>query len=368
MIVNGYYKPIELNKALTHVNPETGKIDGKAQIAISFGNRTAGKTVGHGINFIELFNEYKYRACLLTRTKEDMKDGYLEKWWESKIFTVDDADGIIKRFKKRKIEYTPEVMRVDGQDFCYCAPISMSAKVKDTYKFIRCANICMDEAVQRGERLLMLGKPARSAMSRIFEIWQTVARGWENAVPLTHIIFIANTSERDNWIFNDLGVNNFVRNDTKRTCQNGIYVEIINNKRAAKEIDESIMGSVMKNSVSGKSYYESAQNNMFLDNRAFIVPCSLDFRNCKIQLAVREFTLGIFETSHGFHVSKIERDRRVLCICNDVSNHTELTTYDPSGEWETILEEVYSSGNMTFQSQESKGLFFEYLSLRGGLI
>lgn len=367
MIRNGYYYPVELNKALTHIS-ETGEITGDAQVAISFGNRTAGKTVGHAINFINLYNQYQYRTCLLTRTKEDMKDGYLQKWWESKIFPVNDADGVIQKFKKRKIEFLPEVMRVDGEDFCYCAPISMSAKVKDTYKFIKCANICMDEAVQRGERLLMLGKPMRSAMSRIFEIWQTAARGWDNAVALTHLIFIANTSERDNWIFNDLGINNFVRNDTKRTCQNGIYVEIINNKAAAKEVDSSIMGAVMKASVSGKSYYESAQNNMFLDNRAFVVPTSLDFRNCKIQLAVREFTLGVFATNNGYHVSKITRDSRVLCICNDVSNHNENTLYDPSGDWESILTEVYSAGQMTFQSQESKGLFFEYLSLRGGTV
>lgn len=363
MIKNGYYSPVELNEALTHLD-ESGKVTGKAQIAISFGNRTAGKTVGHGINFIDLYNKMGYRACLLTRTKEDMKDGYLQKWWESKIFPVDDADGIIKRFKKRRIDFTPEVMKVDGEDFCYCAPISMSNKVKDTYKFTKCANICMDEAVQRGERLLSLGKPARPAMSRIFEIWQTVARGWENAVPLTHLIFIANTSERDNWIFNDLGINNFVRNDTKRTCQNGIYVEIINNKRAAKEVESSLMGQIMKNSVSGKSYYESAQNNMFLDNRAFIVTTSLNFKLCVIQLAVREFTLGVFKTDLGYHVAKITREDGILCICNTVENHTEKTQYDPSGQWEKLLSDIYADGRMTFQTQESKGLFFEYMSLR----
>lgn len=366
MIRNGYYYPDEMYEHLTHINKKTGKIEGTAIIGCCFGNRTAGKTVGHAIKLIDLFNESGYTAALLVRTKDDMKSGYLEKWWTSKIFPADDYEGKIKAFRNRDIQFTAEKMTVDGMDFCYCIPISMSAKMKDTFGGVRCATLLMDEAYQTGERLLMLGVRARPAMARIFDIWQTVARNWDNAINLTHIIFLANVSERDNWIFNDLGVNTFFRPDTKRTCQKGIYIEIVNNKTAAKAVTESLMGQVMKNSISGVAQFEANQNNMFLDNKAFVVPAGLDFKNCVMQLAVREYTLGVFRTSLGMHISKINRDARIPCTCNDVANHTEHTEFDPSNQWGMMLQEIYANGQMTFQSQESKGLFFEYINLGGG--
>lgn len=366
MIRNGYYYPDEMYEHLTHINKKTGKIEGTAIIGCCFGNRTAGKTVGHAIKLIDLFNESGYTAALLVRTKDDMKSGYLEKWWTSKIFPADDYEGKIKAFRNRDIQFTAEKMTVDGMDFCYCIPISMSAKMKDTFGGARCATLLMDEAYQTGERLLMLGVRARPAMARIFDIWQTVARNWDNAINLTHIIFLANVSERDNWIFNDLGVNTFFRPDTKRTCQKGIYIEIVNNKTAAKAVTESLMGQVMKNSISGAAQFEANQNNMFLDNKAFVVPAGLDFKNCVMQLAVREYTLGVFRTSLGVHISKINRDARVPCTCNDAANHTEHTEFDPSNQWGMMLQEIYANGQMTFQSQESKGLFLEYVNLGGG--
>lgn len=364
MIRNGYYYPVEMYEHLTHIDKNTGSIAGSAIIGCCFGNRTAGKTVGHAIKLIDLFNESGYTAALLVRTKDDMKNGYLEKWWTSKIFPADDFEGKIKAFRNRDIQFSAEKMVVDGKDFCYCIPISMSSKIKDTFGGIKCATLLMDEAYQTGERTLMLGVRARPAMARIFEIWQTIARNWDNAINLTHIIFLANVSERDNWIFNDLGVNTFFRPDTKRTCQKGIYVEIVNNKTAAKFVSESLMGEIMRNSISGAAQFEANQNNMFLDNKAFVVSAGLDFRNCIMQLAIREHTLGVFRTSLGIHISKINRDSRISCVCNDVSVHTEGVEFDVSNQWGQMLQEVYANGKVTFQTQESKGLFFEYINNR----
>ena len=80
MIRNGYYYPVEMYEHLTHIDKNTGSIAGSAIIGCCFGNRTAGKTVGHAIKLIDLFNESGYTAALLVRTKDDMKNGYLEKW------------------------------------------------------------------------------------------------------------------------------------------------------------------------------------------------------------------------------------------------------------------------------------------------
>lgn len=363
MIRNGYFYPIEAFNSLTHIDG-SGTIVGDAQVAISLGNRSAGKTVGYAIELIKRYEQYGERCCLLTRTAEDMKSGYLEKWWGDKIFTIKDQDGIIQNFVERhEIKYTPTAVFVDGDPMCYCAPISMSAKVKDTYGFSNCRNVIMDEAIQIGERVLYLGSPARPAMSRIFEIYQTIARGYDKAEQLTHLIFIANTSERDNWIFNDLNINSFVREDTKRTCQNGVYVEIIRNKIVSKKIDNSLIGEVMRQSVSGRAYYESAQNNAFLDNKAFVQKEGLDFKTLRIQIRTGAATIGIFRVGDKWHAAKIAPDKRSQIITTDPNNHSEDVTYSPDTPWTEALSEAYRGRYLTFSTQETKGLLLAWLGL-----
>ena len=52
---------------------------------------------------IELFE--KGETCmLLVRYKNDIDAGYLQTWWTSKIFTVNDGDGIIQNFISEKCQ------------------------------------------------------------------------------------------------------------------------------------------------------------------------------------------------------------------------------------------------------------------------
>lgn len=358
MIRNGYYVPKEFYDSLMRWDYENKKAIGKAQTGLCFGNRKGGKTVGHGIQMIKNYTERGERCMLLARTDKQKERNYLQAWW-NKILPVNDDEGIIQKFvKEHDIRITPEAFLVDGDIFCYCEAISMSKKVKDEGSYDHCTTIIMDEAVQIGEHTLWI--MGRAAMERIFEIWQTVGRGWEGAVKCTNLIFIANVSTRDNWVFNGLGVNNFIRNDTKFTVQKGICVEIVNNKAASKEIEESYMGMIMKNSIVGKEYYESAQFNKFMDNTAFVKSVGLDFRKLRIQLIVRGECIGVFKTDSGFHVSKIKQDSRSRKICNISKYHTEDVDYEPFGEWEKNLREIYRAGLMTFQTQESKNLFLDF--------
>ena len=358
MIRNGYYVPKEFYDSLMHWDYEKGEAVGKAQTGVCFGNRKGGKTVGHGIEMIKRYNKHNERCMILARTDKQKERNYLQAWW-NKILNVTDDENIIPEFvKNNDIKITPELMTVNGDPFCYCEAISMSKKVKDEGSYDHCTTIIIDEAVQIGEHTLWI--QGRAAMQRIFEIWQTVARGWEGATQCTNLVFIANVSTRDNWVFNELGINNFVRNDTKFTVQKGICVEIVNNKAAAKEIEESYMGMIMRNSISGKEYYESAQNNKFTDNTAFVKSVGLDFRKLRIQLIVRGECIGVFKTDSGFHVSKINPDSRSRKICNMSKYHTEDVDYEPFGEWEKNLREIYRAGLMTFQTQESKNLFLDF--------
>lgn len=358
MIKNGFYYPEEAYEKLKHYDYIKQEVLGEANIHICAGNRTAGKTVGYAIKLIQEYEKHGEKALLLARTEKQKLGRYLEKWW-FKTFNVDDEDGVIQNFRNsHEIKFTPDYMTVDGEVMCYCEAISQSHLVKDMGSYDHCTRIILDEAVQTGEASLIIN--GRAAMDRIFEIWQTVARGWKFAVACTVIIFIMNTSERNNWLFNDLGVNNFLRADTKKTLQNGIYVEVINNKAASEAVKLSGMAGIMQRSVSGARYYDSAQNNEFMDNTAFVHSRSLNFRNLKIQFVVRTHCLGVFKEEDGWHVSKIEPDDRSKKICNSYLVHREDTIYEIYSDWQRLLEQEYQKGNVTFQTQESKALFEEY--------
>ena len=362
MIKNGYYYPEEAREKLKHYDYIKSEPVGEANIHICAGNRTAGKTVGYAIELIKQYEKHGERALLLARTEKQKLGRYLEKWW-FKTFNVDDEEGVIQSFRqKHEIKFTADYMLVDGDIMCYCEAISQSHLVKDMGSYDHCTRIILDEAVQTNEATLVIN--GRSAMDRIFEIWQTVARGWRYAVSCTVLIFIMNTSERNNWLFNDLGVNNFLRADTKKTLQQGIYVEVVNNKFASEQVKLSGMAGIMQRSVSGARYFESAQNNAFMDNTAFVKSMGLDFKNLKIQLVVRTHIIGVFANNGAWHIAKIEPDDRSPKICNSYQVHREDTTYEIFSEWERVLTDAYRKGNVTFQTQESKALFEEYCMLR----
>lgn len=363
MIKNGYYYPVEAMERLKHWDYIEQEVKGDANVFICAGNRSAGKTVGVCIDMmIKNYEQHGERCMLLARTDAMIKEHYLEKWWR-KTLRVDDDEGVVQKFQEEhKIEFKLDEMLVDGEPMCFCVPISMSQKVKDLGSYDRCTHIIMDEAVQRGEASLIIEK--REAMDRIFEIWETVARGWRHAQACTNLIFIMNTSERNNWLFNDLGVNNFLRHDTKKTCQGGIYVEIVENKIVRKAVDESGMAYIMQHSISGQRYYENSQHNTFSDNTAFVHSRGLDFRTLKIQFIIRTHCLGIFATKDGWHIAKIEPSEKSPKICNTATVHREDTQMIINSEWQQNLVKAYRAGKVTFQTQESKALFEEYCFIR----
>ncbi len=361
MIRNGYYYPVEMYRDLKR--NENGKVVGRAQIGISFGNRTAGKTVGHGIQMIKNFTERGESFMLLSRTDKQLRAGYLENWLRNKILNVRDDDGVIEEFLSlHDIKFSNNIVTANDAPFAYCEAISMSTSVKDMGAYMNCTHIIMDECVQTGERVLFVNR--KPAMQRIFEIMQTVARGREYAVDTTNLVFIANVSDRDNWLFNDLGINSFVRRDTKYTCQKGIVVEIVMNENAKNEIEQSTIGKIMMESASGKAYYEAAQENKFQDNEAFVAKIGLDFRKLIVQLAIAGRYLGVFVAEESFHIALIEKSEKSPVVTCEVAMHNEEMRLELFGGWADILSKHYESGTCTFQTLEAKGMFLEYIKYR----
>lgn len=358
MIKNGYYYPVEMDKALTHL--ENGEIVGKAQVGISFGNRTAGKTVGHGIRLIDHFERAGEQAVLLAKTEKQRQAGYLEKWFRNKVLNVRDEEGVIEGFLDRhKISFTQDEMWVDSKVMCYCVPISMSHEAKDTFAGELVTTLLMDEATQGESSLVING---RSALERIMEIWQTAARGYKDAVRLCNIVYIANVSSIDSWLFNDYGLHSFVNEETKQTCQKGFFIDIVNNTAATEQLDTSIMSGIMRESNAIKEYYEAAQNNVYRDNKSFIVKRGLDFKSLKAQFEVDNVTVGIFDYGDKMHVSIISPDARSRLYIGDPMKLKEGAIYDDRSLC-MALATLYKGGALTFQNIQSKGACLRYAGL-----
>ena len=363
MIINGYYYPDKIFKHLFHMDYITREIVGDASVGICFGNRTAGKTVGVGITLMERFLMYDERCMILCRTDKEKAAGYLRKFWQ-KIFNVDDRDGVITAFQREhKIEFNQDVCAVDGKEFSYCEAISQSAKVKNTGSYNNCRWITMDEAVQKNESFLII--QGRPALERIFEIWQTVARGYTDATKLTNLIFIANIDKITNWLFTDLGLNKLIDFNTKFTAQKSIVYEMVNNENATAAITESGMGMIMQNSVSGVDYYNANVQNEYQDNKSFVMRKPLNFTHLKIQLLCENAFLGVFDINeNGYHIAKINEDSRSKIITNDINCHNDndLYIYEARGSWQESLEALYKVGHLTFNDQESKSMFLHFCS------
>lgn len=359
MIKNGYYYPVEMDKHLMHTD-DTGSPQGDAQIGISFGNRTAGKTVGHGIRLIERFEQHNEQGVLLARTDKQKSQDYLRKWFQNKILNVEDDDEIIQNFKKsHHLEYTQDEIKVDGKTFLSCLAISMSHEVKDTFGGTHVTNIIMDEATQGEPYLIINGRPA---IERITEIWQTVARGYPNAEKLTNLIFIANISNLDNWLFNDYGLHRFISKDTKQTCQGGFFIDIVNNTNASAKIHASVMGRILEETASLASYYNAAQNNEYRDNNAFVIKRGLDFKRLKLQFKIDTQIIGVFEDGDKLHLALIRPDSRSKKLIKDITQLVEGDIYDDNtmSEW---LRSLIAVGRCTFQDIQTKGAVMRYIGV-----
>ncbi len=361
-IINGWYNADRAFNRLKHINYETGEIEGEVNFAVIGGNRTAGKTVGWGIKMIERI-KLGETFMLLARYKDDIDQGYLQKWWEGKIAPVNDKKCIIQDFiKNNKIEFTPKYMKVNGKIAIYTEPISASLKVKNFGgPYFKCMNILIDEAAQKGEHELKI--QGRNALSRIAEIRDTVARGYDNAAELCNVIFIMNIAERDNWVYNYLEINPFIKDDTKFTVQDGVCVEIVNNENVKEEYDKTPFGQKIKKLKALQEYYDAGYNNEYQDNTAFIKPRGLIFKDLKIQIFINDKTLGIFRTEEGLHAAEIKPVEQTKTIVNNAQDFTEERVLS-DGSWEDILRQFYKVGKLTFDKLQTKTNILEFICCR----
>lgn len=363
MIKNGYYFPYESWNKLTHINYETGEIVGSASISIDLGSRSSGKTVGWIFTLLKNFRETGERFCLMSRTQKQIEKGYLKNWickFLNIIKSNDkDTEELLEWAKNQNIEFNKNNIKINNNILCYCVPISMSEQVKEDIDFNNCKNLVMDEAIRPGERTSYI--QGRPTMERIWEIFITMARGSENSLNTSNIIFISNVSEYNNWIFNDLNIQKFFKEESKFTCQNGIVINRVINKIKNEELKQSIVGNVMNMSKTGTKYLNSSFLNEYTDNSDFIKKIGLNFNDLEIQLYIKNRFLGVFKNEYFYHIGEIEKDSRSEIITNEPNSHSEQIKYDPNNQIIILLKNKYIRRKITFQDQVSKDLFLQFI-------
>lgn len=366
MIRNGYFFPVKENERLVHYDYELDTVVGDCAVCICYGDRTGGKTVGWSLHWIERYLKYGERCCLAARTIKQMEKGYLKKFWE-KTINIDNSDdeytqSLLNELRTHEIEINKYHFLIDGDIFCYCVALSDAYAVKDEMVFNKCRRLIIDEAMRKNESTLTIN--GIDAMELIWLIVVTMARGDDLAINTTAIVFMSNSTERDNWIFNDLQVNKYLRNDSKFVSRNGVLVSKVNNKIATSKLKNSALGTVMGNSISGKAELLSATESLFSDNTDFIERKGLDFNNLIIQFVIRHHYIGVFQTSEGYHIAKIDEDNRSDKICNNAEYHRHGVKFQPAGEFEQMAAQLYIADLCTFNDQQSKNLFLEFLKYR----
>lgn len=364
MIRNGYYFPEEIFKHLKHIDSE-GNIKGDAAVGISFGSRTAGKTVGFIVKLLEEFYSTGRSFILLSRTKDQINEGYLEKWFR-KFYNIEKSKDpqtniMLQKIKSSKVDFSKDTIKVDEKILAYCVPLTLSRKVKDQCQFDRVGYIIFDEAVQLGENTLwIMGQPA---IRRIYDISVTAARGYEDAMNLTNLVFIFNVSDYDNWIFSEYNIEKFFNKQSKFSCQKGIVIEKVDNEIKNDKILKSTLGRVIASGVIGSEYLETNINNKYTDNDEFVKKRGLDFTKLTLQFAIHDKILGIFKFSDYYHIAIIDKSNKSRIICKEPELHTADVTLEFNNQIIDVVLEAYIKKMVTFHSQSAKNLFLEFVGL-----
>lgn len=269
MIKNSHYYPDWIWKNKVHFNEETGIYEGNAAICVIEGNRFGGKSVGVGIYALMDYFKYGYRSCFVTRYKDDMEDSKilpLESFWKKCWRFINSDENRVPDIDAHDLTFKGHYAYIDGELFCYPASLSVSGKTK-TADFDNVRNIIFDEYVSEDNRELP------EEVTCIYRLYDTIARGREDALQTTGMIFISNCFTKSSTLKEELGISREVRKDTKRLdrgeAKGWIYERVLNQAVAENYNNSPIAKAQMCGDI-GQSYLGYAQNNEFKDNENFV--------------------------------------------------------------------------------------------------
>lgn len=261
MIKNGYYYPDWIWKNKLHKNETTGEYEGSCVFNFIEGNRRAGKSVGVGIYSLNDYFDYGYKCVLLRRFLKDFENSSkpaMENFWTKSWNFCEKAAG-------HELTFEGHSAYIDGDLFCYPVAINLFNDYKNS-NFDNVHTIIYDEYMtEQGTRL-------KGEVSAVYNLYDTIARGRDDALETTSVIFISNVVTAVNDFHLELGIDREIRKDTKRIFrpEKGYCLEIVKNETVAESISKSPIGRLMASGAAGRDYLGYSQDNVFKDNNAFV--------------------------------------------------------------------------------------------------
>lgn len=352
---NKWYYPHWIWKHKLHKNEKTGEYDGECVFCFIEGNRRAGKSVGVGLACLEDFFKYGYKTVLLGRTKDffESKDKLgMESFW-NKCFKYSPYA------KEHILTFEGHHAYIDGEVFCYPVPINRFNAAKNR-NFDNVHTIIYDEFMAED------GSNLPGEFTSILNIYDTIARGREDALQTTSVVFISNVATKISEFHVELEIDRVLRPDTKRLIrpEKSYCIEIVNNENVVDDVNVSGFGKLCRATNAGQLYLDYSQKNEARDNESFVdskmygEPTYLYnlFYNGKL------YSVQFFQDSGIMYFSDAKINpqwpKTFSLTKEDHSIDMKLLTTDLKVKMD-MLKKNYATGHLWFNSMRAKKTFLD---------
>lgn len=364
MILNSHYYPDWIWKRLAHYDEESKEYVGGA-FGVIEGNRFGGKSVGVGVYALEEFFKTGHKCVYTTRYKDDIEDSKvlpLESFWKkgwrfinSDKIRIPDIDDHVLTFKKHHAY-------IDGELFCYPASLSMSGKSKNgDYENVH--KIIFDEYVAENSNELL------NEVESIYRLYDTIARGREDALQTTSMIFISNCITKASSLKHDLGIDLLCREDTKRLDRSeefGWCYEKVYNEAVTEKYNQSPIAKAQRCGDIGRAYAGYAQNNEFKDNDSFIdkkAPSGKGLYLYNVTYNNKVYSFKYYERAGFVYMSSKDVDTsHPFNYAMTREDHTVDTSLILTPEVKQRLDQLkahFSAGSLHFDNLKTKQVFMD---------
>lgn len=376
MIINGYYYPVNIWKHKLH-RDSGGAYIGDSVFNFAIGNRQAGKSVGVGIfSLLDYFN-YGYKSVIFSRYMKDFEDGkapVLESFWK-RAWNVVLQYGFDEKLKEyfpalpsiasHKLEFNGHIAYIDDEPFSWPVALNLFNKTKTSAgSFDNVHTIIYDEFVSEDGR-----SPLNNEVEAIYNSYDSIARGRDDALKTTSMVFISNIITYANPLFMELGIDKIIREDTKQLSrpEKGFYLEMVNNKGATEKMNESVFARAIKDGEVGKRYLGYSQGRETKDNKEFITnnrpPKGRGVYFVNINYNGMTISVKDYQEEHLYYLSdtNIEHSayiREYAMSCDDHTVNTILL-HGAANPFFVMLKKNFDVGNLRFNSQRTKNTFLE---------
>ena len=365
MIKNGHYYPNWIWQNKIHKNEKTGEYEGDAAICVIEGNRLGGKSVGVGIYALKDYFDYGYRACFVTRYKDDIEDSKilpLESFWKKCWRFINSDEMRVPDIDSHELTFKGHYAYIDGKLFCYPASLSVSGKTK-TADFDNVHTIIFDEYISEDNRELP------DEVTCIYRLYDTIARGREDALKTTAMILISNCITKASTLKEELKISREVREDSHRVNrgeERGWIYERVDNKAVTEEYNKSAIAKAQLCGDVGQAYLGYAQNNEFKDNETFVQlkpPKGVYTYICNMTYNGKIYAIKYYNMSNVFYFTDSDIDENfVINYAMTRDDHTFNTTLILDKKIKDRLNQFkihFSMGSFLFNSLKTKAAFMD---------